>query len=323
VQKLSMRGDYLHGFTTASSLRSPRTLYLDLFAGEDRNLSRETGEEISGSPKVALDTVPPFTKVVLFELPRQAARLETELRAAYPNRDLEVIPGDCNATLPGTLARLRLEQWNWAPSFALIDQYAAEIQWSTLQRLSEFKAGAKTKTELWLLFAASMLPRGLASEDREAVERFAERISAMYGTDDWRDAYIARQTGLLSGAELRDELLNLMRWRLEKVLGYRVTHSFGMQNTRGRPIYNMIFATDHPAGEKIMDHIYRKAAQAQPQMQAEAAAKLLAQKEEESDSPGLFPPIPKAVPPAARYVHQPPVLPYQLPADEELELDGF
>jgi hypothetical protein len=168
-----------------------------------------------------------------------------------------------------------------------------------------------------------MLPRGLASEDREAVERFAERITAMYGTDDWRDAYIARQTGLLSGAELRDELLNLMRWRLEKVLGYRVTHSFGMKNTGGRPIYNMIFATDHPAGEKIMNHVYGKAAEAQPKMQAAAAAKLQAQKEEESDAPGLFPPLPKAVKPADVYVHQPPVLPYQLPPDEELELDGF
>jgi three-Cys-motif partner protein len=63
-----MLSDYLHAFTTASQ-RAGRTLYLDLFAGEDRNLSRETGEEISGSPRRALDTTPPFSKVVLFELP--------------------------------------------------------------------------------------------------------------------------------------------------------------------------------------------------------------------------------------------------------------
>jgi hypothetical protein len=104
-----------------------------------------------------------------------------------------------------------------------------------------------------------------------------------------------------------------MRWRLEKVLGYRVTHSFGMKNTKGRPLYNMIFATDHPAGEKIMNHIYGKAAGAGPQMQAEAAAKLQEEKEEKSGTPGLFPPIPKAVKPDDIYVHQPPVDPFRLP----------
>src|SRR3954454_18830045 len=58
-QKLSMLDAYLTKFTTASK-RSPRTLYLDLFAGQDRNASRTTGEEINGSPRVALDTQPPF-----------------------------------------------------------------------------------------------------------------------------------------------------------------------------------------------------------------------------------------------------------------------
>ena len=184
------------------------------------------------------------------------------------------------------LQRLTRDDWNWAPTFALVDQQAAEIRWSTLEQLSRFKRSDRSKAELWLLFAASMLPRGLASEDADAVERFADRITAMYGTEEWRDAYLAPAMALLTGAELRDELLNLMRWRLEKVLGYHVTHSFEMKNTRGAPVYNMVFATDHPAGERIMNHIYGKAAQVRPQMQAEAAAKLQEAKEEESGAPG-------------------------------------
>src|SRR5918993_661745 len=92
-QKLSMLSDYLPAFTRASQ-RSPKTLYLDLFAGEDRNLSRTTGEPISGSPRVALDTTPAFSKVVLFELPAQAARLKAQLRADYDGRDFQVVGGD-------------------------------------------------------------------------------------------------------------------------------------------------------------------------------------------------------------------------------------
>jgi hypothetical protein len=159
-----------------------------------------------------------------------------------------------------------------------------------------------------------MLPRGLASVDPDDAERFAQRITAMFGTDVWRDAYSARQRALITGAELRDELLNLMRWRLENVLGYKATHSFGMRNTKGIEIYEMVFATDHDAGEKIMSHIYRTAAAAQPKMRAEALAKLEAERDEKSGILSLLPPVAKEIDAVPRYKHEPPREPYELPA---------
>jgi three-Cys-motif partner protein len=198
----------------------------------------------------------------------------------------------------------------------LVDQYAAEVRWATLEQLSRFKYPRSTKIELWLLFAASMLPRGLASEKADAVEQFANRITAMYGTDGWRQPYIARRLNLLSGRELRDELLNLMRWRLEEVLGYRMTHSFDMRNSTGNEIYNLVFATDHTAGERIMNHIYRKAAEAQPLMVAEAAARRQHEREKKAGVPGLFPPPPRPDLYVRQYKHAPPWTPYRLPGDE-------
>ncbi|WFE46369.1 three-Cys-motif partner protein TcmP [Verrucosispora sp. WMMD1129] len=314
-QKLSMLAAYLPAFTKASQ-KSRRTLYLDLFAGQDRNLSRTTGEPISGSPRVALDTAPPFSKAVFFELPGQAAGLEAELRTSYPGRDFEVVPGDCNKTVSEVLERLTAEEWHWAPTFVLLDQQAAEIEWATLEALAKFKHRSRSKAELWLLFAPSMLPRGLASVDPEDAERFAKRVTAMFGTEVWRDAYEARQQGRLSAAELRDELLNLIRWRLENILGYKATHSFQMKNTRGADIYEMVFATDHDAGEKIMSHIYRMAADAQPRMRAEAVAKVEAEREEKSGVLSLIPPMAKVINTVPRYKHEPPREPYRLPADE-------
>jgi three-Cys-motif partner protein len=310
-----MLASYLPAFTTASR-KSPRTLYLDLFAGQDRNLSRTTGEPISGSPRIALETAPPFSKAVFFELPGQAERLDAELRRSYPGRDFDVVPGDCNETVTAMLGRLTDEDWHWAPTFVLLDQQATEITWSTLRRLATFKHPSRSKAELWLLFAHSMLPRGLASTDPRDADRFAERITAMFGSDQWRDAYVARRRGLLSGAELRDELLNLMRWRLETTLGYGATHSFGMKNTKGVGIYEMIFATDHDAGEAIMSHIYRTAAEAQPGMRAEAIARLQAEKEEKSGVLSLLPPVRRLVRSTPRYQHEPPREPFTLPSDE-------
>ncbi|MGW4291673.1 three-Cys-motif partner protein TcmP [Micromonospora chersina] len=314
-QKLSMLAAYLPAFTRASQ-KSRRTLYLDLFAGQDRNLSRTTGEPISGSPRVALDTAPPFSKAIFFELPSQAAGLEAELKSSYPGRDFEVIPGNCNETIREVLKRLTAGEWHWAPTFVLLDQQAAEIEWATLEALASFKHRSRSKAELWLLFAPSMLPRGLASVDPRDAERFADRVTAMFGTAEWRDAYRARQEGLLGPAELRDELLNLMRWRLENLLGYKATHSFQMKNTRGSDIYEMVFATDHDAGEKIMSHIYRMAAEAQPRMRAEAVAKLEAEREEKSGILSLLPPMAKVINSVPSYKHEPPRPPYQLPAGE-------
>ena len=312
-QKLSMLAEYLPAFTTASK-KSARTLYLDLFAGQDRNLSRTTGEPISGSPRVALDTSPGFSKAVLFELPPQVGALEAELRSSYPGRDFEIVSGDCNREIAEVLRRLNSEEWHWAPTFALLNQQAAEIRWTRLEALASFKHPSRSKAELWLLFAPSMLPRGLATVDPGDAERFAQRVTAMFGTELWRDAYSARQQNLITGAELRDELLNLMRWRLESVLGYKATHSFRMRNTRGIDIYDMVFATDHDAGEKIMSHIYRTAAEAQPKMRAEALAKLEAEREEKSGIMSLLPPVAKVINTVPRYKHEPPREPYELPA---------
>jgi three-Cys-motif partner protein len=134
--KLGMLADYLPCFTTASS-RARTTVYLDLFAGDIENVSKTTGEAIPGSPKVALDTTPPFGKVVLFELPTEATRLRKQLQEDYPGRDFTVYPGDCNTSI-GTALR-DLAPLASAPTFAFVDQYAAEIHWTTLVKLARFK----------------------------------------------------------------------------------------------------------------------------------------------------------------------------------------
>lgn len=200
-------------------------------------------------------------------------------------------------------------------TFAFVDQYAAEVHWVTLEKLAAFKrgSGSKFKAEMWLLFAHSMLPRGLAGDDPDAVAAFGGRIDAMYGCHDWAEAYEDRREGILTPRELRFELVNLMRWRLENTLGYKITHSFEMLNTKGVPIYTMLFATDNDAGNSIMSSIYRKAAQRQPEMRAQAVAAKLARKEEEEGLGGLFPPLPRIVPADAKldYVHTPPRPPYR------------
>jgi three-Cys-motif partner protein len=237
---------------------------------------------------VALDTTPPFGKVVLFELPTEATRLRKQLQEDYPGRDFTVYPGDCNTSIDTALRDLA--PLASAPTFAFIDQYAAEIHWTTLVKLARFKRRSPYKVELWMLFAPSMLPRGLGQDDPDRVAEFASRITAMYGTPVWRAIHDARQDGRLTAADMRYELVNLMRWRLERLLRYTITHTVEMKNTRGVPLYEMIFATDNAAGNRIISHIYGLAAERQPRMREEALSKLRALQEEERGELTLFPP---------------------------------
>jgi three-Cys-motif partner protein len=60
-QKLDILGDYLAAFTTACK-RAGQTVYLDLFAGQPDNVSRDgAGRVIRGSARRALDTQPPLS----------------------------------------------------------------------------------------------------------------------------------------------------------------------------------------------------------------------------------------------------------------------
>src|ERR1041385_770265 len=90
----------------------------------------------------------------------------------------------------------------------------------------------------------------------------------------WQVIHELRQRDELSGAEAREEYVNLMRWRLEHVLGYRWTHPLEVKNLRGGPLYHMILATDNQAGTEIISDLYGRAASEIPAMRREIIDRL-------------------------------------------------
>lgn len=319
--KLQILEDYLKAFATASK-SVPERIYLDLFAGRPDNVSRETGETILGSVHRALAASPPFTRVHLFELPSNASALEARVRQSYPNRPgIQVHPGDCNHTVDDALGRLARARVDWAPTFAFIDQQAAEVHWQTLDKISRFRRG-KTKAEMWILFGSSFLPRGLEINQDLMNAAFADRITAMFGTEQWVPIIAAQRDGYLQPAEARFELVNLMRWRLETDLGYRKSHTFTMKNTGGQEIYQMIFTSDHEAGDRIMQHLYGKAVEDHESMRRDALALHNARRQERRSVARGETPLfdldtemvqaPKSHLPSNRiYCHEPPREPYK------------
>lgn len=132
------------------------------------------------------------------------------------------------------------------------------------------------KVELWMYLGTSFIPRGLTNLDTPGGvvdERYARRVDDMFGNRRWRVILDGRQRGLLDPEGFRQELVNEMRWQLHEQLGYKTTLPLEVPNPRGGPLYTMIFATDHPVGERIMAHILDSTDRAFTDMRLGARAK--------------------------------------------------
>ncbi len=257
--KLDALERYLPAFGRAASVKAQgRTLYLDLFAGQTMNISRASGLVIPGSAERALSAQPPLRKVVLCELNESNVATLQQLRQRHAARDVTVLSGDCNLTLPRYLEDLKRRDpgWQQAPAFAFIDQFSAELHWSTLEALARFKdlTKVRSKVELWLYFGDSFVPRGLMLRS-QFNEGYAERVDAMFGGQEWRELLAARWEESLDGAGFKSEMVNLLRWKLEHDLGYAKTIQLEMVRESGHGLYSMIFATDNPTGDKIMSQV--------------------------------------------------------------------
>ena len=114
------------------------------------------------------------------------------------------------------------------------------------------------------------------------------KMTRMFGTDIWLEALRPPAADILTGAEFRAELTNLMRWRLEQDLGYKTTLVFQVTNTSGSEIFDMIFATDHWAGEKIMNRSVLRGERRQPGLRQKAQLQRRQTREESRGRYGMF-----------------------------------
>ncbi|WP_419842614.1 three-Cys-motif partner protein TcmP [Candidatus Poriferisodalis sp.] len=309
--KLDILRAYLDAFTTAAQ-RSPELIYIDVFAGTAENRDRLTQKRIEGSARIALSIDSrSFTKLRFFESAENATSLRDVLQADFPNRDFLVIAGDSNEEVPKALRALA--KWVRAPTFAFIDPNGMEAEWRALKALADFRRNEKTKVELFYLFSPPMFQRLLRVDGTDVRPQDIDAIDLLFGTHDWYIIYQARLSEEIDPAEARERYLNLMRWRMENELGYKWTHSLEVKNERGSPIYYLIFATDHQAGDKIMRHIFTKAAETFPQMREEAQQMRRDIEREATGVEKLFDDSSLRQPPEKDegiYLHQPPWNPY-------------
>jgi three-Cys-motif partner protein len=166
--------------------------------------------------------------------------------AAPKGRRVHIIRGDFNKKIDKILRHCKITEKTAA--FCLLDQRAFECHWSTVRKLAEFKKEGP-KIELFYFFASGWLDRSLAGTTKNI-----EQLRRWWGRSDWK---------ALQGMDSWKRVL-LFSDRLKKELGYAHAYPWPIfeRGSRGRVMYHMVHATDHPAAPKLMNRAYTTATKA-------------------------------------------------------------
>lgn len=250
-EKLMILTAYLQRFAQACR-GAGGWIGLDLFAGTGINWSATRKTEIPGSPLIALQAGQPGATEVLIAEKHRGARAALVDRVAEHQPRGVLFPGNANQLVGDMLARVPVR----APAFAFLDPEGSELHWPTVEAIAAHKRDAydqglaKGKIEQLILFPAAMGFVRLAPDHPHLVSR-------IFGHHRWKPIWEERWMGLITAEEARVRLLNLYADGL-RGLGYRTVLERAIARREKWPMYDLVFATDHDAGERIMDAVFDK-----------------------------------------------------------------
>lgn len=223
----------------------------------------EAEEFIRGSPRVALDVANAFSRYVFIESdPGRAAELEL-LRGEYgERRRIEVRQGAADEELTAILSGDFGRQGHLGVVF--LDPFGMQLSWSVIERLA-----ATNRIEVIVNFALDMAIQRVLMRSADMPAAWVATLNRFFGSHDWYEqAYEQRNDLFGSHVEKRADagprLLEWYRGRLKIAFGY-VSPARLISNTRGNPLYHLIWAGPHKKGLQGAAYILGKAASAMTQ----------------------------------------------------------
>ena len=228
--------------------------YIDGFAGAGAHISKESGETIEGSPARALAIEPRFTHYHFVEM--REDRVE-RLRKMDTDKSVTVYQGDCNEVLlKDVFPECRYEDYRRA--LCLLDPYKLNPNWEVVET-----AGKMKSIEIFLNFMIMDANMNALKNNPDAVSpEQAQRMTAFWGDESWRQIAYRTERGLFGPIEEKDsneKVVEAYCMRLKVVAGFKyVPKPLPMCNTRGAVVYYLLFASQNATGGRIADHIFNK-----------------------------------------------------------------
>lgn len=221
--------------------------FIDVFAGSGRCRIEETGEEIDGSSLVALRCKVPFTHYFFNDSNRDAIESLRSRVSSFASADISLFNEDCNDVIKDLRSKLP----SGSLDFCFIDPLSWEIKFDSIRELTKDRT-----MDLAITFHTGSMKRVMHDPPAE--------LDDFFGDDEWqRECKSARAKGQV---RMGRALLDAYKRRLSG-LGYYGVHDFTLvKNTKGVPLYHLVFASRHTRGEEFWGKISRRLSTGQLRM---------------------------------------------------------
>lgn len=273
-QKLAALAAYLEFYTKVLKHQDwCRTIYFDAFAGgglanlrkKARQLSEgtplwddppqpEKAHLILGSPRRALEVTNPFNTYVFVDAdPKRIAQLD-DLKAEYgQSRRIVVRQGSAAQEISWLLSQRISKQTHRGVAF--LDPFGAHLPWLSVEAL------AKTQVfEAIINFPLHMCINRLATVNPDIPKGWRDQLDNFFGPRWYEEVYETQSS--LFGDEIRkrsdapERLLNFYSAKLKLAFGH-VSKPMLIRNTRGSPLYYIIWAGPHRKGLEGANYVLR------------------------------------------------------------------
>ncbi len=232
--------------------------YIDAFSGAGAHISKQSGQEIEGSPARALRLSPRFDRYFFIDMnPKKTAYLQ---KLCEGRADVSIHTGDCNAYLTkDVFPKIRYDDYRRA--LCLLDPYGLHLDWDVM-----FQAGQSNAIDIFLNFPIMDMNRNAIWHCPEkAPQDGVERMNRFWGDETWREAaYVeSKQQNLFFEPALEkqnnDAIVRAFQERLKTVAGFEfVPEPLPMRNKNNAVVYYLFFASQKPVAKKIITDIFAK-----------------------------------------------------------------
>lgn len=279
-QKLDALESYLAAYHHVMKNQKFKLIYIDAFAGAGWLRARKAGTEdidpdlfldddevcaeeefIAGSPVRALTTGRGFDEHYFFDASRRRTQRLHELKSNFPDKMVTIEVGDAN---PGVQRLARRLRNSYVRGVAFLDPYGPHLHWETVKALANTR-----KVDVIINFPLAMAINRLITKSAIIPDNWMRLLDDCFGTHEWHElAY--EKVGDLFGLEefqkhqqTAERLWRLYHGRLKDAFGYAVTPSL-VKNTKGTPLYYLMWASSNHRGVPIAEHIMKLGSRIRP-----------------------------------------------------------
>jgi three-Cys-motif partner protein len=267
TDKLERVRKYLAAYTTIFA-RNPQAqkltpIYVDAFAGTgyrskphqidpDTPLfaeltEPETDDFLKGSARIALEVEPPFKQYLFIEQDAARARELEGLKEQFPQREVRIEVQEANAFLKEWCG---YTNWRVCRAVMFLDPYGMQVDWPLIEAIARTQA-----IDLWLLFPLGVAVNRLLTKNEPPPSEWAQALTRILGTDDWKSFYTRRREATLFGDEEVqikeadfDKIGRFFVARLKTVFTKVAENPLALRNSRNVPLYLLCFAAGNPKG---------------------------------------------------------------------------